>query len=75
MTTPPGGWHTVARLTGRFEAEIVAARLRDGGFEAFVAADDAGGWEPQLALVATVEVKVPADDAAEAEAFLAEEAD
>lgn len=64
---------TVARFDSRFEAEVVAARLRDAGFDPAVFADDAGGWEPQMAMSTTVEVKVPGSEVAAAVAFLAED--
>lgn len=70
MDRSPERRTTVARFNSRFEAEVVAARLRDAGFDPAVFADDAGGWEPQLAMVATVEVRVPESEVAEAVEFL-----
>ncbi|MDH3283773.1 MAG: DUF2007 domain-containing protein [Acidobacteriota bacterium] len=35
----------------RIEAELVAGKLRDAGIETVLRSDDAGGMEPNLALV------------------------
>jgi hypothetical protein len=38
----------VAVVDSRIEAELIAGMLRSNGLRAAVAADDAGGQEPQL---------------------------
>jgi Putative prokaryotic signal transducing protein len=45
-----GATVVVAVVTSRIEAELIAGLLRDHGVRAAVAADDAGGQEPQLQL-------------------------
>jgi hypothetical protein len=39
---------SVAVVTSRIEAELIAGMLRTNGVRAAVATDDAGGQEPQL---------------------------
>jgi hypothetical protein len=39
---------SVAVVDSRIEAELIAGMLRSNGLRAAVAADDAGGQEPQL---------------------------
>ena len=41
---------SAAVVTSRIEAELIAGFLRDHDFRAVVAADDAGGQEPELQL-------------------------
>lgn len=49
------------RTPNSFEAEVIAARLRDAGVEAVVFGSDAGGWAPHLSLFAGTRVMVPED--------------
>jgi len=59
----------VAVVTSRTEAELMVGFLRTHGLRAAVAADDAGGQEPQLQLQG-VRVLVAPDDAAAARDLL-----
>jgi hypothetical protein len=61
----------VAVVTSRIEAELIVGLLRSNGLDAAVAADDAGGQEPQLQLQG-VRVLVARSDEAEARRLLAE---
>ena len=61
----------VAVVTSRTEAELIAGLLRSNGVQAAVAADDAGGQEPQLQ-VQGVRVLVARSDEASARLLLAE---
>jgi hypothetical protein len=61
---------TVAVVTSRTEAELIVGLLRAHGLRAAVAADDAGGQEPQLQLQG-VRVLVAASDEASARRVLA----
>jgi hypothetical protein len=61
----------VAVVTSQFEADLILGLLESYGLEAAVAADDAGGQEPQLQLQG-VRVLVAASDEAEARRILAE---
>jgi hypothetical protein len=61
----------VAVVTSQFEADLILGLLESSGREAAVAADDAGGQEPQLQLQG-VRVLVAASDEAEARRILAE---
>jgi hypothetical protein len=54
------------RLSNRFEADAVAARLRSAGLRSVVFYADANGWHPELGLVQGNRVMVRAEDAAEA---------
>ena len=56
---------TVAVVTTRTEAELIAGMLRNNDLRAVVSADDAGGQEPQLQAQG-VRVLVPAADEAPA---------
>ena len=56
---------TVAVVTTRTEAELIAGMLRNNDLHAVVSADDAGGQEPQLQAQG-VRVLVPAADEAPA---------
>ena len=62
---------TVAVVSSRSEAELVAGLLRSNGLKAAILADDAGGQDPQLQL-SGVRVLVDADDEAAARQVLAE---
>jgi hypothetical protein len=66
-----GGTVTVAVVSSRTEAELVAGLLRSNGLRAAVLADDAGGQDPQLQ-ISGVRVLVDADDEAAARQVLAE---
>jgi hypothetical protein len=61
----------VAVVTSRTEAELMVGFLRNYGLRAAVAADDAGGQEPQLQLQG-VRVLVAADDEDAARRLLAD---
>jgi hypothetical protein len=61
---------TVAVVTSRPEAELIAGLLRSNGLRAAVLADDAGGADPQLQLEG-VRVLVAPDDEAAARQLLA----
>jgi Putative prokaryotic signal transducing protein len=61
----------VAVVTSRTEAELMVGFLRNHGLRAAVAADDAGGQEPQLQLQG-VRVLVAADDEDAARRLLAD---
>lgn len=58
------GATVVAIVTSRLEAELIVGLLRDHGLRAAVAADDAGGQEPQLQLQGVRVLVAPADEAA-----------
>ena len=62
---------TVAVVSSRTEAELVAGLLRSNGLKAAILADDAGGQDPQLQ-ISGVRVLVDADDEAAARQVLAE---
>lgn len=62
---------TVAVVSSRSEAELVAGLLRSNGLKAAILADDAGGQDPQLQ-ISGVRVLVDADDEAAARQVLAE---
>lgn len=49
------------KTSNEFEAQVIAARLRDAGVEAVIFAADAAGWAPHLALVQGHRVMVPED--------------
>jgi Putative prokaryotic signal transducing protein len=66
-----GATVTVAVVSSRSEAELVAGLLRSNGLRAAVLADDAGGQDPQLQ-VSGVRVLVDADDEAAARQVLAD---
>ena len=61
----------VAVVASRSEAELIVGLLRSHGLRAAVAADDAGGQEPQLQLQG-VRVLVARSDEASARRLLAE---
>ena len=62
---------SVAVVTSRIEAELIAGLLRSNGMWAEVTADDVGGQEPQLQLEG-VYVVVDSADEARAREVLAE---
>jgi len=66
-----GATVSVAVVASRTEAELIVGLLRSNGLRAAVAADDAGGQEPQLQLQG-VRVLVAAPDEAAARQLLAE---
>jgi len=53
----------VAVVASRTEAELIVGMLRNNGLRAAVAADDAGGQEPQLQLQGVRVLVAPADEA------------
>jgi hypothetical protein len=65
---------SVAVVASRTEAELIVGLLRSHGLRAAVAADDAGGQEPQLQLEG-VRVLVAPPDEASARRLLADAAD
>jgi hypothetical protein len=66
-----GATVSVAVVASRTEAELIVGMLRSHGLRAAVAADDAGGQEPQLQLQG-VRVLVAPDDEASARQLLAD---
>jgi Putative prokaryotic signal transducing protein len=66
-----GATVTVAVVSSRTEAELIAGLLRSNGLKAAILADDAGGQDPQLQ-ISGVRVLVDADDEAAARQVLAE---
>jgi uncharacterized membrane protein len=54
----------VAVVASRTEAELIVGMLRNNGLRAAVAADDAGGQEPQLQLQGVRVLVAPADEEA-----------
>lgn len=69
-----GATVSVAVVASRTEAELMVGMLRSYGLRAAVAADDAGGQEPQLQLQG-VRVLVAPDDEASARQLLADAED
>jgi hypothetical protein len=71
-----GDWDTVLETRQVYEAELAAGRLRGAGLDARVI-DQSYRQEPvpSVRSFALVRVLVPADEAAEARAVLAESAD
>ena len=69
-----GATVSVAVVASRTEAELMVGMLRSNGVRAAVAADDAGGQEPQLQLQG-VRVLVAASDEALARELLADVGD
>ena len=63
---------TLTVVTSRTEAELIIGLLRSNGLRAAVAADDAGGQNPQLQLGEGVRVLVARSDEAAARRILAE---
>ena len=53
----------VAVVASRIEAELIVGMLRSHGLRAAVAADDAGGQEPQLQLQGVRVLVAPSDEA------------
>jgi hypothetical protein len=58
-----GATVSVAVVTSRIEADLIVGLLRSHGLRAAVAADDAGGQEPQLQLQGVRVMVAPADEA------------
>jgi len=58
-----GATVTVAVVASRTEAELIVGMLRSNGLTAAVAADDAGGQEPQLQLQGVRVLVAPSDEA------------
>ncbi len=65
----------VKTFMSRIEAELVAGKLRDGGIETILRSDDAGGMEPNLALVRGVWLLVRRGDLERAKELLETETD
>jgi Putative prokaryotic signal transducing protein len=63
----------VAQVPSRIEAELIVGMLRSNGVRARLAADDAGGQEPQLQIDG-VRVLVAPSDEADARQLLADAA-
>jgi hypothetical protein len=59
-----GATVSVAVVASRTEAELIVGMLRSNGLRAAVAADDAGGQEPQLQLQGVRVLVAPPDEAA-----------
>ena len=70
-----GATVTVAVVTSRAEADLIVGLLRAHGLRAAVAADDAGGQEPQLQLQGVRVLVAPSDEAAARELLAAAEED
>lgn len=58
-----GATVAVAVVASRLEAELIVGMLRSHGLTAAVAADDAGGQEPQLQLQGVRVLVAPFDEA------------
>jgi hypothetical protein len=69
-----GATVSVAVVASRTEAELIVGLLRSQGLRAAVAADDAGGQEPQLQIQGVRVLVAPSDEAA-ARRLLADAAD
>jgi len=54
---------SVAVVASRTEAELIVGMLRSHGLRAAIAADDAGGQEPQLQLQGVRVLVAPSDEA------------
>jgi hypothetical protein len=61
------------RTPNSFEAEVIAARLRDAGVHAVIFGSDAGGWAPHLAWYHGTRIMVPEDALEFAQQLLEEE--
>jgi hypothetical protein len=61
----------VAVVASRTEAELIVGMLRNHGLRAAMAADDAGGQEPQLQLQGVRVLVSPSDEAAARELIAA----
>jgi hypothetical protein len=59
-----GATVSVAFVASRTEADLIVGMLRSHGLRAAVAADDAGGQEPQLQMQGVRVLVAPADEAA-----------
>jgi hypothetical protein len=69
-----GATVSVAVVASRTEAELIVGFLRSHGLRAALAADDAGGQEPQLQIQGVRVLVAPSDEAA-ARRLLADAAD
>jgi hypothetical protein len=58
-----GATVSVAIVASRAEADLVVGLLRSNGLRAAVAADDAGGQEPQLQIQGVRVLVAPSDEA------------
>jgi hypothetical protein len=58
-----GATVSVAVVASRTEAELIVGLLRSQGLTAAVAADDAGGQEPQLQIQGVRVLVAPSDEA------------
>jgi hypothetical protein len=58
-----GATVSVAVVSSRTEAELIVGMLRSHGLRAALAADDAGGQEPQLQLEGVRVLVAPSDEA------------
>jgi hypothetical protein len=58
-----GATASVAVVSSRTEAELIVGMLRSHGLRAALAADDAGGQEPQLQLDGVRVLVAPPDEA------------
>jgi hypothetical protein len=58
-----GATVSVAVLSSRTEAELIAGMLRSHGVRAAVSADDAGGQYPQMQMEGVRVLVAPADEA------------
>lgn len=59
-----GATRSVAIVASRAEADLVVGLLRSNGLNAAIAADDAGGQEPQLQIQGVRVLVAPSDEAA-----------
>jgi hypothetical protein len=57
-----GATVSVAVVTSRIEAQLIVGMLRSHGLRAAVAADDAGGQEPQLQMQGVRVLVAPSDE-------------
>jgi hypothetical protein len=69
-----GATVSVAVVTSRTEAELIAGMLRSHGVSAAVSADDAGGQYPQMQVEGVQVLVAPADEAS-ARRLLADDTD
>ena len=62
----------VARVPSLVEAQLIVGMLQSNDIDAAVSADDAGGFDPQLQLVAGVRILVGSENEAQARLLIAE---
>ena len=65
------GMTEIARMTQRSEGEVLKGLLESEGFAPVLAADDAGGTNPELDLTRFVRILVPDADVARAREVIA----